>query len=99
MENFSTLGQDELEGRLKEFKWSSFSSLKFPFYNFSSLNWMSQLIVYQIGNRHIQEKNDVEGHFMEFLMHDQMDHFKPFTWIEKGTRYFLDEFCVEESNG
>ena len=59
---------------------------------------MSQLIVYQIGNRHIQEKNDVEGHFMEFLMHDQMDHFKPFTWIQSTMKY-QDEFFVQEGNG
>ena len=70
---------------------SSKSDLSSLLENFCSLG--------QTGNRRIEEKNDADGHFMEFLIHDQMDHFKPFTWIEKGTRYFLDEFCVEESNG
>ena len=99
LENFSILGQDKLERRLEEAKWSSFSSLEFPFYNFSSLNWMNQMKVHQTENRRIEEKNDADGHFMEFLIHDQMDHFKPFTWSEKSRMKCLDEFYVEEGNG
>ena len=100
LKNFSTLGQDELKRKLDEAKWSSFSSLEFPSYNFSSLNWMNQMNVHQNGKRRIEEKNDIDGHFMEFLMHDQMDHFKPFTLIcENGITKYQDVFSVQEGNG
>ena len=70
---------------------SSKSDLSSLLENFSLLG--------QTGNRRIEEKNDADGHFMEFLIHDQMDQFKPFTWSEKSRMKCLDEFYVEEGNG